>query len=223
MRFLIGWYVIGNKLPKLFKEANVMCWANLLLTLAYEYIDHCILNSSKPLPFDIPCLQFVEASLVISYQQVQPGQKSKSTSPWAEYLVEELITDDFLQYIHNMDCNPMLDPEEPSYTITEFLACMQHIQYAKTASLTLSLTIKHYSSTHLLLVHCSLVSKIKDSDIFRDGNIELVVSKFEKEHICNNYCIWDGFKLQHYIVAQTGMERETSETRELGQPANALK
>jgi hypothetical protein len=55
---------------------------------------------------------------------------------WAAYLVEELITDEFLKYIHNMDCNPVLDPYEAGYEITAFLACTQHIQYAKTGGLT---------------------------------------------------------------------------------------
>jgi hypothetical protein len=55
--------------------------------------------------------------------------------PRAGYLVEELITDNFLKYIHNMDCNPMLDPYEVGYEIAEFLACTQHIQYAKTGGL----------------------------------------------------------------------------------------
>ncbi|KAG2358075.1 hypothetical protein BDR07DRAFT_1254610, partial [Suillus spraguei] len=111
MRFAIGCYTISDELPKLFREANVLCWARALLTFSYEYIDHCVSASSEPPPFNIPCLCFVEAGLALSHDQVQPSHKSKLLAqlPHAGYLVEELITDEFLKYIHNMDCNPMLD------------------------------------------------------------------------------------------------------------------
>ncbi|KAG2367892.1 hypothetical protein BDR07DRAFT_207453 [Suillus spraguei] len=119
--------------------------------------------------------------------------------PRAGYLVEELITDDFIKYIHNMDCNPMLDPYEVGYEIAEFLACTQHIQFAKTGGLAF---ISDYQggleilSDPQVLTH-PLVNKGKD-DIFGDGNIERAVSTFEKEHNCNKFCKWSGFKLKIY-------------------------
>ncbi|KAG2079044.1 hypothetical protein BDR04DRAFT_997301 [Suillus decipiens] len=137
MNFVFGHYTISDELPKLFREANVLYWAHTLLTFSYEYIDHCVSNSSKPPPFHIPCLRFVEAGLALSHDHAQSGHhKSKlQTMPQAVYLVEELITDEFFKYIHNMDCNPMLDPDEVGYEIAVFLACTQHIQYAKTSGL----------------------------------------------------------------------------------------
>ncbi|KAG2359357.1 hypothetical protein BDR07DRAFT_1235388, partial [Suillus spraguei] len=111
MRFAIRCYTISDELSKLFREANVLYWARALLTFSYKYIDHCVSASSEPLPFNIPRLRFVEAGLTLSHDQVQPSHKSKSLArlPHAGYLVEELITNEFLKYIHNMDCNPMLD------------------------------------------------------------------------------------------------------------------
>jgi hypothetical protein len=155
MDFGFGRYTIADELPKLFREANVLYWASSLLTFAYEYIDHCISASSDPPPFYIPRLRFVEAGLVLSYHQAQPtggpgpGQKSKPLSPRAAFLVEELISDTFLKYIHNMDCNPLLDPDEAGYRIAEFLACTQHIQYAKTGGLAF---ISDYQGTHAAYV-----------------------------------------------------------------------
>ncbi|KAG2150989.1 uncharacterized protein EDB93DRAFT_1276702 [Suillus bovinus] len=181
INFSIGRYTISDELPKLFREANVLYWARSLLTFAYEYIDHC-------------------AGLALSHDHTQPGHKSKSlTMPRAGYLVEELITDDFIKYIHNMDCNPMLDPYEVGYEIAEFLACTQHIQFAKTGGLAF---ISDYQggleilSDPQVLTH-PLVNKGKD-DIFGDGNIERAVSTFEKEHNCNKFCKWSGFKLKIY-------------------------
>ncbi|KAG1808361.1 hypothetical protein EV424DRAFT_1543509 [Suillus variegatus] len=200
INFSNGRYTISDELPKLFREANVLYWARSLLTFAYEYIDHCVANSSDTPPFHIPRLRFVEAGLALSHDHTQPGHKSKSlTMPRAGYLVEELITDDFIKYIHNMDCNPMLDPYEVGYEIAEFLACTQHIQFAKTGGLAF---ISDYQggleilSDPQVLTH-PLVNKGKD-DIFGDGNIERAVSTFEKEHNCNKFCKWSGFKLKIY-------------------------
>ncbi|KAG1721566.1 hypothetical protein EDB19DRAFT_1917239 [Suillus lakei] len=210
MRFTIGRYTISDELPKLFKEANVLYWAHALLTFSYEYIDHCVSNSSEPPPFHIPRLRFVEAGLALSHDQVQPGHKSKSPirMPRAGYLVEELITDDFLKYIHNMDCNPMLDPYEVGYEIAEFLACTQHIQYAKTGGLAFISDYQGGSeilSDPQVLTH-PLVNNGKD--VFGGGNIECAVSAFKQKHNCNDYCKWSGFKLELYKTAEIGTETE---------------
>ncbi|KAG1883960.1 hypothetical protein F4604DRAFT_1919765 [Suillus subluteus] len=85
------------------------CIANI----SYEYIDHCVSNSSEPPPFHIPRLRFVEASLTLSHDHAQSGHhKSKSPAmPWAVYLVEELITDEFLKYILSYTIYPVTDPK----------------------------------------------------------------------------------------------------------------
>ncbi|KAG1878330.1 hypothetical protein F4604DRAFT_1680016 [Suillus subluteus] len=210
MNFTIGRYTITDELPKLFREANVLYWARALLTFSYEYIDHCVSNSSEPPPFHIPRLRFVEAGLALSHDHTQPGQhKSKSlTMPRAVYLVEELITDEFLKYIHNMDCNPMLDPYEAGYEIAAFLACTQHIQYAKTGGLSF---ISDYQggcevlSDPQVLTHPSVND---GKDMFGDGNIERAVSTFEKAHHCNDYCKWSGFKLECYNIAEPETETQ---------------
>ncbi|KAG1830417.1 hypothetical protein EV424DRAFT_1315609 [Suillus variegatus] len=195
INFLIGRYTIGDELPKLFREANVLYWARSLLTFAYEYIDHCVANSSDTPPFHIPRLHFVEAGLTLSHDHTQPGHKSKSlTMPRAGYLVEELITDDFIKYIHNMDCNPMLDPYEVGYEIAEFLACTQHIQFAKTGGLAF---ISDYQGGLEILSDPQVLTHPYDN-IFGDGNIERAVSMFKKEHNCNKFCKWSGFKLKIY-------------------------
>ncbi|KAG0706908.1 hypothetical protein DFH29DRAFT_995495 [Suillus ampliporus] len=210
MRFTIGRYTISDELPKLFKEANMLYWARALLTFSYKYIDHCVSNASEPPPFHIPRLRFVKAGLALSHDQVQPGHKSKSLTrmPRAGYLVEELITDDFLKYIHNMDCNPMLDPYKVGYEIAAFLACTQHIQYAKTGGLAFISDYQGGSeilSDPQVLTH-PLVNNGKD--VFGDGNIERAVSAFEKKHDCNDYCKWSGFKLELYKAAKVGTETE---------------
>jgi hypothetical protein len=140
-KYVIGRYVVADEIPKLFREANVLYWAGPLLEFAYNYIDHCIARSTDPPPFTIPRLRFVEAGLALSYSQApsDSNQKSKGCPPRAGFLLEELIGDDdnrnFIKYIHNMDCNPLLDEDEFGYDIAAFLACTQHIQYVKTGGL----------------------------------------------------------------------------------------
>jgi hypothetical protein len=139
-KFAYGRYVIADEIPKLFREANVLYWAGSLLQFSYDFIDHCISRSTEPPPFQVPRLRFVNAGLALSYAHTASGtnEKSKPSSPRAGFLIEELIKDsdsNFVKYIHNMDCNPMLDPGEFGYEIAEFLACTQHIQYIKTGGL----------------------------------------------------------------------------------------
>ncbi|KAG2116922.1 hypothetical protein BD769DRAFT_1312039, partial [Suillus cothurnatus] len=106
----------------------------------------------------------------------------------AGYLIKELITNNFIKYIHNIDCNPMLDPYEVGYEIAEFLACTQHIQFANTGSLAF---ISDYQGGLEILSDPQVLTHPYD-DIFRDGNIERAVSMFEKEHKCNKFCKWSG-------------------------------
>ncbi|KAG1732589.1 hypothetical protein EDB19DRAFT_1831293 [Suillus lakei] len=185
-RYIMGRYAVADEIPKLFQEANVLYWAGPLLEFAYNYIDHCIARSTDPPPFTIPQLRFVEAGLALSYSQAPRSdlnQKSKGCPPRAGFLLEELIGDDdsrnFIKYIHNMDCNPLLDPDEFSYDIAAFLACTQHIQYTKTGGLAF---ISDYQGDAEILTDpqvlthptFSLVSKGKN--IFGDGNLEVEVT-----------------------------------------------
>ncbi|KAG1812749.1 hypothetical protein EV424DRAFT_1326870 [Suillus variegatus] len=124
------------------------------------------------------------------------NQKSKGCPPRAGFLLEELIGDDdnrnFIKYIHNMDCNPLLDEDEFGYDIAAFLACTQHIQYVKTGGL--AFILDYQGATQILILkNSSLVNQGKDT--FGDGNIENEVSMFEKKHVCNDYCTWSGFGL----------------------------
>jgi hypothetical protein len=142
-KYAYGRYVIADELPKLFREANVLYWASSLLQFSYDFIDHCISRSTEPPPFRVPRLRFVDAGLALSYAQTVPetstgNQSTKLCSPRAGFLIEELIDNNdtsFTKYIHNMDCNPMLEPEDFGYDIAEFLSFTQHIQYVKTGGL----------------------------------------------------------------------------------------
>jgi hypothetical protein len=124
-------------LPKLFREGNVLYWAKVLLGLVYDFIDRALAASPEPPPFKIPHVRFVEAGLALSYCQGTNG-KSKTGSTRAAFLLEEVIDggdDGFIKFIHNMDCNPLLDPEDYGYDFALFLAFTQHVQYVKTGGL----------------------------------------------------------------------------------------
>lgn len=138
MEFKIGRFAPKDESAKLFREANVLYWAKALLGLVYDFIDRAVAGASEPLPFDIPRVRFVEAGLALSYYQDNSKPASKVTSARACFLLEEVIDgrdEDFIKYIHNMDPNPLLDPDESGYDFALFLAFTQHVQYAKTGGL----------------------------------------------------------------------------------------
>ncbi|KAG1822234.1 hypothetical protein DFJ58DRAFT_618251, partial [Suillus subalutaceus] len=129
--FKIGRFAPKDESAKLFREANVLYWAKALLGLVYDVIDCAVAGASEPVPFDIPRVRFVKAGLALSYYQ-------DSCITRACFLLEEVINgrdDDFVKYIHNMDPNPLLDPDEPGYDFALFLAFTQHVQYVKTGGL----------------------------------------------------------------------------------------
>ncbi|KAG1825148.1 hypothetical protein EV424DRAFT_1287874, partial [Suillus variegatus] len=113
----------------------------------------------------------------------------------AAFLLEELIPggqDAFVKFIHNTDCDPLLDPGEDGYNTALFLAFTQHVQYEKTGGLAY---ISDYQGVTELLTDPQILthpSVSEGEDIFGDGNIEDVVSQFTKKHVCNYYCEWSG-------------------------------
>ncbi|KAG1845715.1 hypothetical protein DFJ58DRAFT_664192, partial [Suillus subalutaceus] len=132
---------VANELSKQYKEANVLYWANSLLDLTYAFINCCVATSSNPPPFEIPRLHFIHARLALSFlpgQMVIAKPGAKPCSMCAAFLLEELIPggqDTFVNFIHNMDCDPLLDPGEDRYNTALFLAFTQHVQYEKTGGL----------------------------------------------------------------------------------------
>ncbi|KAG1721102.1 hypothetical protein EDB19DRAFT_1646669, partial [Suillus lakei] len=183
---------------KLFREANILYWAKALLGLVYDFINHAIADASDPLPFTIPYVWFVEASLVLSYSQGNSKSTLKTGTMCTAFLLEEVIDgEDFTKFIHNMDPDPLLDPDQDGYDFVLFLAFMQHIQYVKTGGL---VYISDYQGNTSLLTdpqimtHSS-VSEGKDMFFFWGGNIEKAVSEFKRCHVCNEFCKWPGFGL----------------------------
>jgi hypothetical protein len=52
------------------------------------------------------------------------------------------------------------------------------------------------------IAHRTSSSVSGGKDIFGDGNIEVEVSMFEKNHVCNDYCKWSGFGLESFAVEE---------------------
>lgn len=48
-------------------------------------------------------------------------------------------------------------------------------------------------------------------DLFGDGNIEVAVSEFEKQHRCSYYCEWPGFGLHRFTTQADGSIDDTAE------------
>jgi len=139
-----SWFALKDKSNILYREANVLYWAKALLKMTYEFIDHAVDFAMEPPPFDIPCLCFVDAGLLLAYSNAPATTKDSGlllvkTSAIVSmmYLGKELIPissdgKDFVKYIHNGDAAPcdLLDPDMEN--IVQFLVFTQHIQYVKT-------------------------------------------------------------------------------------------
>ncbi|KAG1780739.1 hypothetical protein EV702DRAFT_964224 [Suillus placidus] len=208
--FKIGRFPVADELPKLFKEANVLYWASSLLQLTYDFIDHRLASYCPP-PSPIPQVRFVEAGLALAFVQgptaaSKPG--SRTCPIHACYLLEELIDggdDAFLKFIHNMDANPLLNELDYGYDLAVFFSFTQHVQYVKTGGLAF---ISDYQGITGLLTDPQILTDPGGQDIFGDGNIEVAVTMFEEQHICNDYCEWAG--LEKYISLDEAVETQDS-------------
>ncbi|KAG1874865.1 hypothetical protein F4604DRAFT_1925000 [Suillus subluteus] len=221
MDFRIGCFTLIDEMPKLFREANILYWAKALLGLVYDFIDCAIASTSESPPFNIPHVRFIEAGLALSFFVGGGKPSSKTGTTHAAFLLEEVIDcgdegHDFTKFIHNMDPNPLLDPEDFGYDFALFLAFTQHVQYVKTSGLAF---ISDYQGIHYstlaptqfsyrnnigntgLLTDPQIMTdpSVSDGDnIFGEGNIGKAVSEFEKRHICNDFCRWPGFALEAF-------------------------
>ncbi|KAF8430638.1 hypothetical protein L210DRAFT_3417461 [Boletus edulis BED1] len=130
------WTSIGDETQWLYHEANILYWAMALLDFTYRYVDQCIIDAKDLPPFVVPCLCFVEASLLFAYSADCteapriPGCKPGSVG--TTYLVEEIIDDEFFKYIHNGSASPVQLTNVEANKVAEFLAFTQHVQYTKT-------------------------------------------------------------------------------------------
>ncbi|KAG2134630.1 hypothetical protein BD769DRAFT_1353153, partial [Suillus cothurnatus] len=132
---------------------------------------------------------------------------SKTGSTRTVFLLKEFINSDgeeFIKFIHNMDANPLVDYDDYGYDLAVFFAFMQHVQYVKTGKLAF---ISDYQGVTRLLTDPQILTHLEGHDIFGDGNMEMTVSQFEKDHVCNKYCEWPAFGLEAYA---SGAESETS-------------
>ncbi|KAG1759229.1 hypothetical protein EDD22DRAFT_782831, partial [Suillus occidentalis] len=221
--FKIGHFTLIDEMLKLFREVNVLYWAKALLGLVYDFIDRTVASTSESPPFNILCVRFVEAGLALSFFPGGGKPLSKTGTTRVVFLLKEVIdcrdgddSHDFTKFIHNMDPNPLLDPEDYGYDFVLFLAFMQHVQYVKTGDLAFISDYQGIWYSTLIPTQFSDYNKIGNTrlltdpqimidpsvsdsdDIFGEGNISKAVSEFEKCHICNNFCRWPGFALETF-------------------------
>jgi len=113
--------------------------------LTYDFINRAINDASILPPFEIPCLHFIDAGLMLAYSfatvTTHASEKTQSAKPGGGivstiYLAEELIPTSsegkFVKYIHNGDAVPCDLFDAKADEIAEFLVFTQHVQYAKT-------------------------------------------------------------------------------------------
>ncbi|KAI6003924.1 hypothetical protein EDD15DRAFT_2360189 [Pisolithus albus] len=211
-------YSLKDESNILYREANVLYWAKALLQMTYDFIDCAIRGAAESPPFKIPRLRFVDAGLVLTYSSAAatPAEGSKQPSKpggmvCTMFLAEEFIpttsTTDFVKYIHNGNAVPCDLLSAEAEEIAQFLAFSQHIQYAKTGG---QVYISDYQGNELLLTDPQILTHPEvggDLKLFSEGNLQKGVECFEKQHVCNKFCKWEGFQLSTFHdskMAETG-------------------
>lgn len=134
---------LGEELKRLYREANVLYWTKALLKMTYDYVDCSVQDADKPPPFQVPCLRFVNAGLLLAYAERPNAPSGLFSGKWkagtlsSVYLAEEVIptsdADSFVKFIHNGDAAPREHLDPAINEIAKFLSFMQHVQYTKTS------------------------------------------------------------------------------------------
>ncbi|EGO19054.1 hypothetical protein SERLADRAFT_403272 [Serpula lacrymans var. lacrymans S7.9] len=112
--FAVGRYSATEELNKIEMEANILYWAQSLMSMTYAFIDSTLKSSLSSPSFNIPRVLFVRAGVAIAHTGLhKKGPAHSQTSIRAVYLLEEKINEhqdgEFIKYIHNSDAAPMLE------------------------------------------------------------------------------------------------------------------
>ncbi|KAG8734744.1 hypothetical protein FRC10_011463 [Ceratobasidium sp. 414] len=121
---------IGDELRFVKQEATVWRWAVALLSMAYDFILEHPKASDLNGPL-IPQLKFVQIGVAKS---VTPGS-SQSHGPEGGFLVEEYIPVEqgFTRFISNNSAQCLtFPPESYAFTVAQFCAFCQHVQWVLT-------------------------------------------------------------------------------------------
>lgn len=140
-------------------EATLLCWATSLLTFGYSFVDMEILALKEcagagahlsavmknrlrllgELEPTIPRLRFVRGGIATtigcdSIASSATRTRLPAAPTTITYLLEEKISSDagFAKYINNGSAKPLVNEvDDPDFTTSLFLCCMQHILYTK--------------------------------------------------------------------------------------------
>lgn len=136
-------YSVEDERRKVEAEANLLYWADSLMSLANSWVQAQIAqraNNGDLCPLTIPQLRFVRGGVALVQGGYQTPELGKLFyQPNAAYLIEEIIPSElghFTKYVHNIDATPQLPSfGGPAYEIVEFLCFVQHLQYWKTEAM----------------------------------------------------------------------------------------
>ncbi|KAI6016397.1 hypothetical protein BKA83DRAFT_4498028 [Pisolithus microcarpus] len=215
-------YSLKDESSMLYREANVLYWAKALLKMTYDFVDCAIQGAEASPPFNIPRLRFVDAGLLLTYSSaaVAPPEGSKRpakpsgmvcTMFLAEEFIPTMLDADFVKYIHNGDAVPCDLINARAEEIALFLAFTQHVQYTRTGG---QVYISDYQGSELLLTDPQILTHPEVGaglKLFSEGNLQKGVECFEKQHICNKFCRWEGFRLSTFPESKTPQTEEEEE------------
>ncbi|KAJ7242658.1 hypothetical protein C8J57DRAFT_1243862 [Mycena rebaudengoi] len=186
-------YTTTDEHRRLLDEANLLYWADALMSFTYSFIDKTLAELPGPPPFIIPRLRFVDAAVAVSHEPLSGKHIANISSIRRTYLLEEFIdtktAGPYVKFVHNGSATPLLDEDDDLYRIAQFLCFTQHVQYQKTDQ---TVFISDLQGPQIMTA-----AEIADGvSIFGDGNVSSIFAKFPQQHICNEFCKW--FQLPSY-------------------------
>ncbi|KAJ7196326.1 hypothetical protein C8J57DRAFT_1644167 [Mycena rebaudengoi] len=188
-------YTTTDEHRRLLDEANLLYWADALMSFTYSFIDKTLAELPGPPPFIIPRLRFVDAAVAVSHEPLSGNNIANISSIRRTYLLEEFIdtktAGPYVKFVHNGSATPLLDEDDDLYRIAQFLCFTQHVQYQKTDQ---TVFISDLQDPQIMTA-----AEIADGvSIFGDGNVSSIFAKFPQQHICNEFCKW--FQLPSYRI-----------------------
>ncbi|KAF9495952.1 kinase-like protein [Pleurotus eryngii] len=175
---IISRYGTSDERQKTLMEATLLCWATSLLMFGYSFVDTEIL-----------ALKECATTTALQCDSIASSatRTRLSTAPTTlTYLLEEKIPSAarFAKYINNSSAKPLVnDVDDPDFTTSLFLCCMQHILYSKSGR---QLYISDFQGGGNLLSDPQIMTSAEYG--FSDGNISYAFKDFPLQHECNDYC-----------------------------------
>ncbi|KAL0568260.1 hypothetical protein V5O48_013732 [Marasmius crinis-equi] len=212
MRHVQKFCPLREETDRLVAEANVVVWADSLLSLAQAWIKKELAGRMAALPETLPIfdVRYVQAALVTAYGPFVGTTNRDLSNRTMTLIAEEVMHGTWKKYINNASATISPDADD----LTKYLSFIQHIQWYKTNH---AAYVSDFQGVGCLLSDPQILTarSVRESEeqyrSFGDGNVHDSFERFSSEHACNGYCKW--FMLDKLASTTLSSEASIQSTR----------